>query len=179
MVEKSNNDNSCNLDMSSNDNTEPVVTKDSITEKKVPVSEAIKYRKRAQVAEKMLTEMQDKVGSLSDELKETEETVKYLERKQHINSLLAQEEAIDLDAARLLTEIAIESMDEPDIEETIKDLRESKPYLFRSKHSICASAMPANEYIQNNEIETAAVSATQTGNRADLLRYLRIKRKKK
>ncbi|QDU35518.1 hypothetical protein KS4_36010 [Poriferisphaera corsica] len=148
-------------------------------EKKIAVTEAIRYRKRAQAAEKSLEDMAQKVEQLNGELEDTRKTVSHLERRQRIDALLMDERAVDIEAARLLTEVSVESMDDPDIEMVVNDLKESKPYLFKSSQGSVARMMaPSDQIDTDRDVSNAATEAIQTGRRSDLLRYLRIKRTK-
>lgn len=146
-------------------------------DKLVPVSEAIRYRKRAQTAEQQLEELRDKVRSVSHELDEANQTISSLERRQQVDALLTDADAIDLEAARLLTEQAVLTMDDPDIELAVDDLRRHKPYLFRRRHDTSGSAMaPSIHDTGHDPAEQAAEQAAKSGDRRDLLRYLRLRR---
>ena len=144
----------------------------------VPVSEAIRYRKRAQAAEQELGVVGERLQLMEQEPGEARQTVSDLERRQRIDALLAEAEAVDLDAARLLTEAAVQQMDEPDVQMAVEDLRRHKPYLFRQRarrgHGVMAARSEGGAL---DEVEDAAQQAVSTGHRRDLLRYLRLRRK--
>lgn len=143
----------------------------------VRLSEAVRYRKRAQAAERDLGDIKGQYQDTCVELEQARQVIDQLERRQQIDAVLAEVDAVDLDVARLLTEAAVEMMDEPDIKLAIDDLRRHKPYLFRNRDR-GASAMSAR-YPENSvyQAEAAADRAAMTGDRRDLLRYLRIRRK--
>lgn len=146
----------------------------------VPVTEAKKYRKRAQQAEQSLSDLQQELEQKSQRLAELEQTVTDLERRSAIDQLLIEAEAIDLDAARLLTETAVQQMDEPDAADAVAELRRTKPFLFRTS-SNGATRMSARidaTRSENDSIDHAAAEAHATGDRTDLLRYLRLRRKR-
>ena len=150
---------------------------ETVDEKLVPVSEAIRYRRRAQQAEQQLQALQKKFAGLESDLATSRETVDQLERRHRIDALLTEADTVDLDAARLLTEIAVSEMDEPDVKLAVDDLRRHKPYLFRHDPADDASAMgPRHDHHGHDPAESAAEQATRTGDRRDLLRYLRMKR---
>lgn len=125
----------------------------------VPVSEAKKYRKRAQAAEKILADLKAELGERDKKLQEAG--------------------AIDLETATLLTEMALVETDDPDVEQTVSDLRRRKPFLFRSN---TRGAVVLGPKIDNDRspaadvLERAAVEAHTTGSRSALLRYLRLRR---
>ncbi len=146
-------------------------------ERLVPVSESIRYRKRAQVAEQQLADTKGHLQDTQAELEQVRQTMDKLERRQHIDALLADADAVDLEVARLLTEMAVEMMDEPDVKLAIEDLRRHKPYLFRQR-LVGASAMPARGHdTADHQSQQAAEQAAVSGDRRDLLRYLRLRRK--
>lgn len=154
------------------------VSKDDGLDRLVPVGEAIRYRKRAQTAEQELNDLRGRFQDLQVELEHSHQAVTQLERRQKIDELLTGAEAVDLDVARLLTEAAVEMMDEPDVRLAIEDLRRHKPYLFR-KHQSERSVMPVR-HRENGTVRThqAAEQASVSGDRRDLLKYLRLRRKK-
>lgn len=145
--------------------------------KLVPVSEAIRYRKRAQTAEQQLTDLRDRFTQMQSQLDSSQETITALERRQKIDALLSDSDAIDLEAARLLTEISVSQMDEPDVSAAVSDLRRQKPYLFRHRSAPADSAMsPRIETPGHPTTHDAAERAAATGDRRDLLDYLRLRR---
>ena len=147
------------------------------SDKLVPVSEAIRYRKRAQTAEQQLEQINEELRAMSAKLEEANQTVAGLERRQKVDALLMESDAIDLEAARLLTEQAVLLMDEPDIEMAVNDLRRHKPYLFRHRREPEDSAMAPSIHPNGHDpAEQAAEQAARTGDRRDLLRYLRLRR---
>jgi len=149
----------------------------------VPVTEAIRYRKRAQAAEQQLGDVQSKLTAAESELAQTRQTIASLERRQKIDALLADADTMDVEVARLLTEAAVEVMAEPDVRTAIEELRRSKPYLFRQRSGAFASAgapagaMPARGRGGDSaSTSDAAQVAAGTGDRRDLLTYLRLRR---
>ncbi|MEO0514586.1 MAG: hypothetical protein AAF086_04745 [Planctomycetota bacterium] len=149
------------------------------TDKLVPVSEAIRYRKRAQTAEQQLNELRDRFTQLQTQLDSSQDTITSLERRQKIDALLTDSDAIDLEAARLLTEISVSQMDEPDVSTAVNDLRRQKPYLFRHRPRVNDSVMAPR--VTPGAVlpaeQDAAQRAAATGDRRDLLDYLRLRRK--
>ena len=123
-----------------------------------------------------LSELRQSVEAMQRELEEAQQTVSQLERRQKVDAMLAESQVVDLQVARLLTEAAIESMDAPDVELAIADLRRSKPYLFRNRAGQEVSAMSARAEEMTQPAEDAARRAVESGDRRDLLRYLRLRR---
>ncbi|MGB0766417.1 MAG: hypothetical protein ACPGYV_01765 [Phycisphaeraceae bacterium] len=151
---------------------------DASGERLVPVAEAIRYRKRAQQAEQELEALRGQLDAAQKRCASAEETVTALERRHRIDALLAEADAIDLDAARLLTEAAVQSMDEPDVAEAVEDLRRHKPFLFHPEGAGAGGLALAPEIEGlDDPLAQAAERAQHSGDRRDLLRYLRLRRR--
>ncbi|MEX2672509.1 MAG: hypothetical protein WD294_10405 [Phycisphaeraceae bacterium] len=148
-------------------------------EKRVPVSESIRYRRRAQAAEQKLEALQAELAATRESLSESEQALADAERRQRIDQLLSESEAIDVEAARLLTEVAVTQMEEPDVAAAVEELRSRKPYLFRQHGggTGAGGSMSARRRGgAGSQLTEAAEAAATTGQRQDLLRYLRMRR---
>lgn len=157
--------------------TTPDVTTDDGTDKLVPVTEAIRYRRRAQQAEQRLGDLERELGELRSAYAASQETITALERRERIDALLTESGTIDLEAARLLTEVAVAGMEEPDVSAAVADLRRHKPYLFDRGGVGLPSAMgPREPEHAPDPAADAADQARTSGDRRDLLRYLRMRR---
>lgn len=149
--------------------------------RRVPVSESIRYRRRAQAAEQQLEDLQAKFAEAQSSLRETQRQLEHVERRQRIDELLMESDAVDLEAARLLTEIAVESAGggaKADLGAAVAQLKERKPYLFRRGAGAPGGAMSPRQRRSEGgrDLNEAASSAITSGNRRDLLRYLRLRR---
>lgn len=146
-------------------------------EKLVPVSESIRYRRRAQSAEQKLAGLEAELHEARGQLDAAREQITLAERRRQIDQGLIEADAIDLEAARLLTEAAIEQMDDAEVSEVIDDLRRHKPYLFRRREGRGhGSLSPRVRQGAGHAADEAAAAAAASGDRRDLLRYLRIRR---
>jgi len=149
----------------------------SSADRMVPVSEAIRYRKRAQGAEQKMKHLQDQLEQLQNRLNEADQTIVSLERRHKIDAMLTESQVVDLETARLLTEHTVSMMDEPDIKTAVDDLRKHKPFLFHKPQSNISSTMTANVDAEHDyRLDQAAGKAINSGDRCDLLQYLRMKR---
>ena len=129
---------------------------------------------RDDLARKLARESEAK-QQLERQLAEAQQTITSLERRQKIDALLSESDAVDLEAARLLTELSVSQMDQPDVAAAVRELRRSRPYLFRHRSAPTDSAMGARvEPISDDAL--AAERAAATGDRRDLLNYLRLRR---
>ena len=158
------------------DDVAPAEATDDTAAKLVPVTEAIRDRQRALAAEQQLDETRSQTESLQGELDQARRTITSLERREQVDRLLADARVADLEVARLLTEMAVEQMDEPDIKLAVDDLRRHKPYLFHASAER-SSAMAARGSDRETPARHAAQQAADTGNRRDLLHYLRMRRR--
>ncbi|HBS27933.1 MAG TPA: hypothetical protein DEB06_00430, partial [Phycisphaerales bacterium] len=100
-------------------------------EKVVPLAELVRVRRRAQEAEARAQALTERVAALERTVLEAREALDAVERRQRVDRALADADAIDLESARLLTEVALGG--ESDIEGAVADLRRRKPFLFRSR----------------------------------------------
>ena len=143
----------------------------------VPVTEAIRYRKRAQAAEQQLNELKQQLEQRHQQLNTAQQTIAQLEKRQRIDALLNEADAVDLGVARLLTEQAVSEMDEPDLDLAVDDLRRHKPYLFRQSATSSPAMAPRVTTNGQDPTDQAAQRAVDSGSRRDLLDYLRLRRK--
>lgn len=152
-------------------------------EHRVPVGEAIRYRKRAQDAETRAGALQGRVKELEATLAQTREALDAVERRGEIDRALVKADAIDVETVRLLTELTVQEMDGGDVEAAVADLRRRKPFLFRngagSRPGSVSAAMSGRTRQAGSEGERlveAAEVAARSGDRGALLRYLRARR---
>ncbi|MEM9083177.1 MAG: hypothetical protein AAGB34_06225 [Planctomycetota bacterium] len=145
-------------------------------EKLVPVSEAIRYRKRAQEAERSAEELGGRVEELEASLGTTRDELDSMERRHAVDLALMREGAIDLETARLMTELTMESMKEGDATAAVSALRRDKPFLFRKRVGEAGGAMSAKVSQERMQAAEAGEQAARSGDRESLLRYLRARR---
>lgn len=163
-----------------NDDVSPAEAEAPEEPRLVPVTESIRYRRRAQAAEQQLADLRTQFEDARQELDEARRRLDETERRRRIDQLLVESDAIDLDAARLLTEAAVETMDDADVDEAVTELRRTKPYLFAGSPGVSGSSggtmSPRPRSGMRGDVENAAEAAASSGNRRDLLRYLRMRR---
>lgn len=142
-----------------------------------------RWRDRAKLAEREIRELKQELESVGADLREARESLEASERRQRIERELAREEALDVEALTLLTQAALASGDgsDDDIKSAVSELKRKKPHLFGVRDpglgAFRAGAMsPADDRGLNTVLETARREASGTGDRRDLLRYLRLKR---
>lgn len=143
--------------------------------------------------EHRVSALEAKVSELSSTLAQTREALDSAERRHKIDLALVEADTLDLETARLLTELAVQQMDSADITFAISDLKRRKSFLFRAPGSPTptpppppsgrsairlAGVMGAREPAAQppSPLAGAATEALATGDRAALLRYLRARR---
>ncbi|MEM9294946.1 MAG: hypothetical protein AAGA57_04015 [Planctomycetota bacterium] len=128
-------------------------------------------------AQTELAQLHSELEQARARLAESETAFQRLERRQQIDSALAQQGALDLEAGRLLTEAAIDQMEEPDLRIAVADLQRTRPWLFRQAHALADARAPEPDLPPQDPAANAALRAAETGDRRDLLAYLRLKRR--
>jgi len=148
--------------------------------KLVPVSESIRYRKRAQSAEKKIETLTKELMEAKSEAKKMAEQLNDIHLEQKLTQRLAVAGAVDLETTLLIAKARMEGRDEADLDGVIEQLKKEKHYLFGSTGgiSVTKKTAGAKERIQDNQmiLERAAKKAATTGNRADLQEYLKLRR---
>ena len=148
----------------------------------VAISEEVIWKSRAQDAEEKVDGLESRVVDLEGQLASANDAVKTVERRGEIDRELVAAKAVDLETARLLTEAVIGEMDSPDVAIAVRELCDRKPFLFackrQSAHGVNAGLAMGPASVRNgtDELESMASSARSSGDRSELLRYLRVRR---
>jgi hypothetical protein len=143
------------------------------------VSEEVIWKARAEEAEEQVEQLQSKLGELEMALGKAQETILHVERRGEIDRELTAAKAVDLETARLLTEAVIAEMDEPDVVLAVRELCDRKPFLFGAKrHAASGGVAMSPDQVRggDEELSTIAQRAKSSGDRSELLRYLRARR---
>lgn len=115
-----------------------------------------------------------RVAELEAALGKAREALDHAERRHAIDLELLRAGVVDMDVARLMTELAVAGMDKADVAHAVADLRRRKPFLFRRvpQPGLMGPLMDAG----GGERESLAREAAETGDRRTLLKYLRARR---
>lgn len=161
----------------SSDSTE--AASESVPEAKGRINEARRYRKRAQAAETLVEQLQQELETQAVVLSEQRALTAELQQRQAINDHLIESRAVDIETARLLVDLSLKDMPEPDVTRAVSDLRRRKPFLF-AQHGPGHGAMSPKdaEHPHGTRLDQAAAEACATGRRQDLLHYLRLRRRR-
>jgi hypothetical protein len=148
--------------------------------KLVPVAESIRYRRRAQSAEKRVEVLTEQLAEVKSQAAKMSEQLSDIQAEQTLTRKLAAAGTVDLETAVLLTKDRMEGQTEADLDGVIEQLKKEKQYLFGGAGGTVTAKKTAGakERITNNQtiIEKAAKKAATTGNRTDLQEYLKLRR---
>lgn len=149
--------------------------------KLVPVAESIRYRKRAQSAEKKAETLAEQLAKAKSEAKKMAEQLSNVRFEQELTRKLAAAGTVDIETAVLLAKARIKDEAEVDLESVVEQLKREKQYLFAGNSDGTLTAKRTagvKDRMQNSQtiLGRAAKKAATTGNRTDLQEYLRLRR---
>jgi hypothetical protein len=161
----------------------PSGTGDNDNTKFVPVAESIRYRKRAQSAEKKVEDLTEQLAQAKSRVTKISEQLSDVQTEQKLTRKLAAAGSIDLETAVLLTKARMEGKEQADLDGVIEQLKKEKQYLFNGATTTVtaqktAGAKESSFAGSSNQtaLEKAAKRAVTTGNRTDLQEYLKLRR---
>ena len=144
----------------------------------VPVAESIRYRKRAQSAEKKLEVLAEQLAQAQTQTAQLSEQLNSVQAEQKLVRQLAAAGAVDLETAMLIAKARMQGQTQVDATGVIEQLKKEKQYLFGGAGAAPAKTAGARDRLTSNEtiLERAAKKAATSGSRADLHEYLRLRR---
>ena len=169
----------------------PIETQDILSEditpagdndsmKLVPVAESIRYRKRAQSAEKKIEELTEQLAQAKTQTTQMSEQLSGIQSEQKLMRQLAAAGAVDLETAVLIAKARMQDQSDADVTGMIERLKKEKQYLFDGTGGAVTAKKTAGarDRLTNNQtiLERAAKKAATTGNRTDLHEYLKLRR---
>ncbi len=151
--------------------------------KLVPVVESIRYRKRAQSAEKKVEALTEQLAEAKSQVTTMSEQLSNIQVEQKLTRKLAAAGTVDLETAVLLAKARMQDQTEADLDGVIEQLKKEKQYLFAGVSGSVTAKKTAGAKESayggtNNQtvLERAAKKAATTGNRTDLQEYLKLRR---
>ncbi len=149
--------------------------------KLVPVGESIRYRRRAQSAEKQVEDLNEELAGVRAQAERTSQELSQLRSERELVRKLSAVGVVDLEAAVMLARSRMEGQDPQMADDAIEQLRKEKRYLFADSGSQVATATKtagARERVQRPQaaVDRAAKRAATTGKRVDVHEYLRLRR---
>jgi len=155
---------------------------DGDSEKLVPVTESIRYRKRAQSAEKKAEQLAAELKKARDAADEMLHELSETKFEQKLAGKLISAGVVDLESALLIVRSKVEGKDDDAINKCVERLHGEKAFLFND-HRREVTAMPPG-YAGSKQkmsgldktLADAADRAIRTGKRTDVQEYLRLRR---
>jgi hypothetical protein len=148
--------------------------------KLVPVSESIRYRKRAQSAEKKIEALAEQLAEAKAEAGRTAEQLSSIQVEQKLMRELAAAGTVDLETAVLIAKARIEGETEADVDRVVRQLKKEKQYLFAGTSGavMAKKTAGAKERMGSSQtvLEKVAKKAAKSGSRTDLQEYLKLRR---
>ena len=133
------------------------------------------WRKRALAAEARVEQLEGRITALEGEVAEAAESASAAALGRELDRALIEAGVLDLDAARLLAERGFEGVDPTDLAGVAGALRRERPWLFSSA-GFGSAAMAGETTAGNTALSEAHDTARCSGDRRQVLRYLRVKR---
>jgi len=149
------------------------------SEKVVPVSESIRYRRRAQKAEKQNAELAKSLKEVSLRLDKATDELAGSKVERQLIGKLTNAGVRDIEAGVLIAKARISEHD-GDIDGVIDSLKREKAYLFadgkKGQFSLPKTKSLKDEQRPQMGLAAAADRAAATGDRRDLQEYLQLRR---
>ena len=162
---------------------DPLGASDSDNTKLVPVAESIRYRKRAQSAEKKVEDLTEQLAQAKSQVTKMSGRLSDIEAEQKLTCKLAAAGSVDLETALMLAKARMEGQTDADLDGVIEQLKKEKQYLFGGPPGIVSAKKTAGAKesayggtSNQTALEKAAKRAARTGNRTDLQEYLKLRR---
>ena len=149
-------------------------------EKLVPVGESIRYRKRAQSAERKLEQLGEQLAQANSQAAALSEQLEDIRGEQELTRKLTAAGVVDSEAAVAIAKARMRNKPDADVDGIVEQLKREKQYLFADVGRTVSSTRTAGakERTANPQavLAKAAKKACVTGNRTDLQEYLRLRR---
>jgi len=151
----------------------------------VPVTESIKYRKRAQAAEQQVEKLTRQLEESQQKQKKTECQFEEKKRENDVIQHLMKAGAVDMEAAMVLTKHKLDAVDDKgvNLNNVIGLLQKERPYLFSqvvdevsSSLSIPTAGIRTQKNTGTKNLSRLARQAQSSGSRKDIQEYLRLRR---
>ncbi len=147
----------------------------------VPVGESIRYRKRAQTAERKLQEISEQLSEskVDGEKLKVELEAMRLDRK--LSSCLVSAGVNDLETAMLVARERMDGKGVEDVDSVVEQVRNEKVYLFGGFEMPAAaertSGIKDRSSAGKGVLESVAKRAAVSGSRSDVQEYMRVRRR--
>jgi len=159
-------------------------TETNVEAQVVPVSEAIRYRKRAQAAEQQVEQLATQLAELEQEHRAMKDQVDQMKQEAELTQQLTRAGVKDLEAALLLAQRRLQdgNGEKQDVPRVLEKLRQERPYLFDGCEEIDVGLTRPTASLRTQSqsgvqtLSRMAERARTTGSRKDMQEYMRIRR---
>ncbi len=149
----------------------------------VPVTESIRYRKRAQNAEQKVQQLSEQLEQANSQTKSLSEQLNELQNERSLTRKLAVAGASDIETALLVAKARLDEHNDMELDDIIEQVKNEKSHLFASSQvrdfgAAAPRTTPAKQRNETNSttLKKAASKAANSGSREDLHQYLRLRR---
>jgi len=153
---------------------------DNDVAKTVPMAESIRYRKRAQSAEKKAEDLAEQLAEANQKVAQISQDLDQVQTEQKLTHRLAAAGVTDLEAAVLLAKARMKGAADGNVDACLEQLKKEKSYLFGGSAQTVTSRKTAGakDRVTRSQtvLERAAKKAARTGHRTDLQEYLKLRR---
>jgi len=148
--------------------------------KLVPVGESIRYRRRAQSAEKNAETLAEELTQAKTQISEMNEQLSNIQLEQKLVKKLSAAGVVDLETAVLVAKTRLTKGDGANLDGCVEQLKKEKQYLFSGNSNVTTSKKTAGardrQANAQTGLERAAKRAAKSGSRTDLQEYLKLRR---
>jgi hypothetical protein len=159
---------------------ESLETEQSDTVKLVPVAESIRYRKRAQSAEKQIESLTEQLAGARQQTEQLNVQLSDIQTERKLMHKLIVAGAVDIESAVLLAKARMKEGADAEPDDVIEQLKKEKQFLFGGSDEVATATKTAGVKERSTNVHTilerAAKKAATTGNRTDLHEYLKLRR---
>jgi len=154
-------------------------------EQMVPVSEAIKYRRRAQAAEQKAEQLRQQLQESQHSQEVSQASLQEVRLDNELTQKLVQAGVVDVEAALLLAKnkMAGSAEAQTDVRSLIETLQNERPYLFagavedvRTTLAGPTAGIQSGNHSKVSTLSRLAQQVQQSGSRKDMQEYLRLRR---
>ena len=157
-------------------------------ERLVPVSEAIRYRRRAQAAEQQIRVLEERAVRQQQACEAAEARAEQSERDCLLTQELVKADVQDVEAGLLLLERRLleQGAGQKETGEAIQELRRERPWLFQPEPEIArrellrpTAGARGSTTAGTGPLRELAARAQESGSRRDVQAYLRLRRSRR
>ena len=130
-----------------------VETSDNDNIKVVPIAESIRYRRRAQSAEKKLEELTEQLAKAKTQTAKLSAQLSDIQAEQKLTRKLAVAGTTDLETAVLIAKARLRDQKDADLDSVIEQLKNEKQHLFTGNSGVATTQKTAGCLSWNSHLK--------------------------